>query len=223
MIQSRDFPPIQRLALIGAAYLALYFDIVTGMMSPLAGTEAWFIANILKNCLRISAVCWLMAWAGGFGAYLQPGVKRFPAAKDILDALAIAGIIGLFIAVSSWLLAPHDWTNPVLKSLPKATQRGRFIVLALVSSLGTGYSEELFFRFFLIRNFEMTGFSTLYSVLISAVIFGLSHQAQGIPGMLIAGAAALLFSFAMLRGKSPHALALGHAMYDAGILLLLTT
>ena len=41
--------------------------------------------------------------------------------------------------------------------------------------------------------------------------------------MLIAGAAALLFSFAMLRGKSLHALALGHAMYDAGILLLLTT
>lgn len=214
---------MQRLMLIGATYLALYFDIVTGIMSPTAGTEAWLIVNIIKNCLRISAVCGLMAWAGGFGAYLQPEVKRFPAAKDILDALVIAGIISLFIAASSWLLAPHDWTNPVLTSLPKTSHRGHFIILVLMSSLGTGYSEELFFRFFLIRNFEMTGFSTLYSVLISAVIFGLSHQAQGIPGILIAGVAGLLLSIAMLRGKSLHALALGHAIYDAGILLLLTT
>lgn len=223
MIKSRDFPPIQRLALIGAVYLTLYFDMVTGLVSPPAGTEAWLIANIIKNSLRIGAVCGLMAWMGGFGAYLRPGVKLFPAAKDILNALAIAGVIGLFIAASSWLLAPHDWTNPVFTSLPKAPQSWRFITFALVSSFGTGYAEELFFRFFLIKNFEMTGFSTLYSVLFSAVIFGLSHQAQGIPGMLIAGAAALLFSLAMLKGKSPHALALGHGIYDAGILFLLNT
>lgn len=223
MMHERNIPPIARPALVAGLYLILYFDMITGFFSPAAGTESWLIATIIKNSLRIGELCGVMAWMGGFKAFFQPGTGLIPTAKDILNALGIAAVVGLCSAASSMLLVPNAWTNPLVSSLPKAPANGRFIMLVLASSLGTGYSEELFFRFFVIKNFELSGFSTASSILISAVIFGLSHQAQGVPGMLIAGFSALLFSFALLKGKSLHALAIGHALYDAGMLLLLTT
>jgi len=50
------------------------------------------------------------------------------------------------------------------------------------------------------------------------VIFALLHYAQGIFGIAFAGTLAILYTKLRSRGYSIHALALGHAMYDALVL-----
>jgi membrane protease YdiL (CAAX protease family) len=91
-----------------------------------------------------------------------------------------------------------------------------------IACLGTGYSEELFFRFFAVGALGKAGFPQSVAYLLSSLIFALAHLGQGVYGAVMAGIFALVFSFCRIRGAKLHALALGHAVYDLAVFIALS-
>jgi membrane protease YdiL (CAAX protease family) len=110
-------------------------------------------------------------------------------------------------------------SNPLLYPLAGTRLSIPTILVMASSSLGIGYSEELFFRFFAVTTLEKAEFSSAVAIFLSAVLFSASHGSQGVFGIIGTGLLAILFSFFRARGKGLHALALGHALYDFVVLL----
>jgi len=198
------------------AYIVVWVDLFLPQPPIQAFSVLWFAFAAAKNCARIIIVIFIMKKIG-----LARRSFRLPGGKELVDGLRVAtsaGLLALGIAGFAYLLGA---SNPLLASLPMpAASLLLYLVMAL-SSVAIGYAEELFFRIFAPRLLETAGLSALIALLISALIFGLSHASQGFFGIIVSTLIALLFSFFRLRGKSLHALALGHAVYDFAILAAL--
>ncbi len=204
------------LLLLFASYCVVWIDLFLPQPPIQAFSVLWFAFAAAKNCARIIIVYLIMKklWLKQ-GAYALPGVKEL---VDGLRVAASAGLLALVIAGLAYLLGA---SNPLLASLPLPAASIQLYLVMGLSSLAIGYAEELFFRFFSPTLLEKAGLSSLAALLISALIFGLSHGSQGFFGVIVSTLLALLFSYFRLRGKTLHALALGHAAYDFAILAAL--
>lgn len=85
--------------------------------------------------------------------------------------------------------------------------------------VGAAFLEELIFRAYLIKTFEIllgkSFFTTLFSILISAVLFAGIHAYQGITGILITGAMGLIFGLVyVLNGRRIWPLIFVHGLID---------
>lgn len=204
------------LLILFAAYGLVWADLFLPQPPIPAFSVPWFAFAAAKNCARIIIVFIIMKKIG-----LTRESVRLPKGKDFVDGLTVAtaaGVLALGIAGLAYVLGA---SNPLLASLPMPGASPALYLVMAFSSLTIGYAEELFFRIFAPRLLEKTGLSALTALLISALIFGLSHASQGFFGMIVSTLLALLFSYFRLRGKNLHALALGHAIYDFVILAAL--
>jgi hypothetical protein len=186
-----------------------------------AFSTTWFALSAAKNAVRLCLILAAMKRWRGFESF-SLGAKSFlPSASDLLSALAItsaAGLVALGLAGLSLLVSLRNPLDFSSDGLPLSAWRILFMSMA---SLGIGYSEELFFRYFTPTALERAGFPALAARLFAIVFFGLSHGSQGLIGMIQATLLALVFFFFKSRGKSLHALALGHGLYDFILLLAL--
>jgi membrane protease YdiL (CAAX protease family) len=204
------------LLLLFVTYGVVWLDLFLPQPSIPAFSILWFAFAAAKNCARIFIVYFIMKKIG-----LERGAFKLPGGKDLVDGLTVAtyaGLLALGIAGLAYVLGA---SNPLLARLPMPTASLSLYFVMVISSLAIGYAEELFFRIFAPRLLEKAGLSALVALLISALIFGLSHGSQGFFGMIVSTLLALLFSYFRLRGKNLHALALGHAIYDFVILAAL--
>jgi len=118
-------------------------------------------------------------------------------------------------ALAAWF---GKLSNPVFEFLPQKPILS-LLPFLLLSSISVGYGEELFFRFLLIDALTEVGTTPNTAAIVSMIIFALSHYAQGIFGIAFAGVLAALYTSLRFRGYGIHSLALGHALYDAAILV----
>ncbi len=198
------------------AYGLVWVDLFLPQPPIPAFSVLWFAFAAAKNCARIIIVFIIMKKHG-----LAREALTLPRGKDFVDGLTVAtaaGVLALGIAGLAYVLGA---SNPLLANLPMPEASPRLYFVMAFSSLTIGYAEELFFRIFAPRLLEKTGLSAPITLLVSALIFGLSHGSQGLFGMTVSTLLALLFSYFRVRGKNLHALALGHAVYDFVILAAL--
>lgn len=92
--------------------------------------------------------------------------------------------------------------------------------LVLISSLITGYSEELFFRSYLFTRVEQTNTGRWNALFAVNLIFSLGHLYEGAAGGINAFVLGCLFSFIYLKKRNIHIPALIHGLYNFTALLL---
>lgn len=215
--------PLRRpiLALAPAlAYLLLWADLFLPSPPIAVLSPPWFGLQALKGAFRTAVL--LLLWPRLLPGTPMPAARPLPRAKDLAGGLGVGASLAALALLLSLLALAAGWRNPLFGSYPGLGRPGLAALLLLpLSCLGTGYSEELFFRCFAPQSLEAAGFPLPAAQLASACVFGLSHLGQGLFGALIACIYALLLSFFRKRGSSLHSLALGHAVYDLGVLAAL--
>lgn len=215
----KKYPPSEKskpLILLFASYIIVWIDLFLPQPSIQAFSIPWFAFAAAKNCARVIIVFFIMKKIG-----IPSEAFRLPGGKDLAGGLVVATAAGALALSIAGLASTLGASNPLLASFPMPRASPSLYLVIALSSLAIGYAEELFFRIFAPSLLEKAGLSALIALLISALIFGLSHGSQGLFGMIVSTLLALLFSYFRFRGKNLHALALGHAVYDFAILAAL--
>jgi len=143
-----------------------------------------------------------------------------PARRDMIPlaiGLPALVIIGLFVPFLGSLFAPVFAPHfaampPPFRVEGPASLSGWLVVLA--ACLGTGYLEEIYFRYYLLTRLEKAAVSPAARVIFSAALFAAIHIHQGHWGMLNAAIAGVFLAALFLRYRSIHGIALAHAGYN---------
>ena len=202
-----------------SVYFVLWADLYLPRTSLEPFSTAWFALLAAKSFLRVAFLLYAMGRGAGFGAFGLGLARPFPSSKDIANAILVAASAGVVAIAAAIAALSFGISNPLIQPFARISPTPLTIVLMFLSSLGVGYSEELYFRFFAPAELDRAGFAPVAAILASATLFGVSHGSQGLFGMIGTGFLALIFSFFRMRGKGIHALALGHALYDFIVLL----
>jgi membrane protease YdiL (CAAX protease family) len=200
-------------------YFILWMDLYVPILSYPPFTNSWLFASVFKNILRIVAMYFFVFKSRGFAAYGLTGFFSRPRHRDVTWALLIALSATALMILSSLAGGVFGNVNPLFASVRPVIHPPLYFLGLGFMSLSVGYSEELFFRFFAQKNIESAGFSPIVGVVVSSAVFGLSHGAQGIFGIIVSFVLGCVFSWFRLRGKTIHALAIGHALYDFAVLV----
>jgi len=143
---------------------------------------------------------------------LFPGELR-PNPKDAFSFLwAFPGLILIAVSISLMSTRISSFSMPPRVLAP--VNAPGWIIMAL-SCIGTGYLEETYFRFYLMKKLEEWAPPRLLRITISVLLFTLCHVYGGIWGILNAALAGLLLSVLFERYRSLHGLAMAHALYNA--------
>ena len=122
----------------------------------------------------------------------------------IISGLGLSFLISVFSKFSE-LRAPALVEGP--HNIPG------FLVMVL-SCVCTGYLEESFFRYYLLRKFEYILPQTAIRIFISTALFSLCHLYEGPWGILNAVLAGVLLSVLFVRFRSLHGIAWAHGAYN---------
>jgi len=201
------------------AYITVWADVIFSIPGPSAFSALWFIVSVLKNAVRIGFVLYICAQMRMAGAPQRlRALRRLPSRRELRGALLVMLLSVACAGLGVFVSALFHTENPLL-SLRRHLPAG-LIPLMLLSSLSVGYAEELFFRFFLIDALVEAGTPIHTAASASVLIFALSHYAQGFSGIAFAGVLAVFYTRLRFKGYDIHALALGHALYDAIVLAI---
>lgn len=229
-MKQRKLTGLSSFGLLVGAYFVTWADLFFPLGPAEAFSGQWFCVSAVKNILRVLIVLILgrlfrFESVPSFRSLFpkDPGTRRsrlFPDAMDMLNGLVIAGAaFGVVLACSLVSLLFH-YTNPVLRAMSGVRLTPEIFLGITFLSFSVGYAEELFFRCFAEESFRNIGLSPFWAMGASSLLFGVSHGAQGAGGMVIAALLGLVFSLFRKKGRSLHAIALGHALYDFFIMLL---
>lgn len=200
------------------AYVLLWVDLFLPPLPVEALSALWFALQTFKGAIRVGLL--LLLGRRYLPQNFSPKPSFLPKAKDLVGGLEIGASLAALALLLALLALAAGYRNPLLASFPsRASPKATTVFLMILSCIGTGYSEELFFRFFAPQALQGAGFPPWAAHLAASVLFGVSHLGQGPFGALMALLYALVLVFFRLRGSSWHALSLGHAIYDLGILV----
>jgi len=96
----------------------------------------------------------------------------------------------------------------------------KVIPLVFITSMLTGYSEELFFRSYLFTRFEELGLGKVHIILTISIIFALGHFYEGYEGGLNAFILGSYFSVIFLWRRNIHIPAIVHGLYNFSALMM---
>ena len=139
----------------------------------------------------------------------------------ILTAVAVMILMALVMPVVSELLGigiPESSTDRFEFFLGKPTVF--FAYLVVVIWIGAALGEELLMRGFLLNSlisfFGDHKKGVLAAILLHAIIFGMLHVSQGMPGIISTGFVAVIFAFIYLRcGKKLFPLIIAHGVVNS--------
>lgn len=170
------------------------------------------------------AACTLLIIACSGEPWSKFGIKRPQMLWDLFGAgilylIAVRAVSmsnGLFLdALQEWLPRedfhrlvnlPSEWIPP---------HGGGDLVLALITCLAIGFSEELVYRGFLIPRFERLLGSTALSVIVSSLLFASIHfSGNGILGVWNALGFGLIAGFVFARFRQLWPLVFAHGLAD---------
>ncbi|MCP4163508.1 MAG: CPBP family intramembrane metalloprotease [Deltaproteobacteria bacterium] len=94
------------------------------------------------------------------------------------------------------------------------------IPFILITSILTGYSEEIFFRSYLFTRLEQLQFNRIQILFTINIIFSIGHFYEGIQGGIIAFILGFFFSLVFIWKKNINIPAIVHALYNFSVLML---
>jgi membrane protease YdiL (CAAX protease family) len=187
----------------------------------------------LPQYLSTLAFEWIIAGIAWWGLRLRRtpiakivGERRrgFIGWRDDILAAAIFWIMALIVlaAIGSLLRLTHLATaQKAIASL--APQSFSEIVLWIVLSISAGICEEFIFRGYMLQQFTSLTGRLWPAVLISSLLFGVSHGYEGIGGIIAITAYGALFCVLAIKRNSLRPGMIAHAWHDvfSGIMLAL--
>ncbi len=209
-------PLLEAGLLFAALYLTAYLPadpMAIGSSLGRPDFHALVMATLIPKALL---VLYLIARSDGLAAF---GLVRPRILDGALGLLCAMGAVSVLI-VPSLIFSILGLRNPLIDATsgPKVPLL-LLLPLVLASSLAVGYGEELFFRSYLIRRLRQAGLTGPWAALVSSLVFGSAHGLQGPLGLVLATLLGLYFAWRWLDAGNIHEIALGHAMYDAGVIL----
>ncbi|MDR2494110.1 MAG: CPBP family intramembrane metalloprotease [Spirochaetaceae bacterium] len=151
-------------------------------------------------------------------AYTSPGKKALRRVVRESASLCMTfpclALIGWGVSALSGLFDPR--CQPPRLEAPSSLA-GRAVLV--ISALGTGYVEELFFRRYLPARFGEAGADAARAGLFSTLLFALSHTYAGPWSVLNAALSGAFLSVMMLKRQSLHGIAAAHGGYNVFVWL----
>ena len=86
--------------------------------------------------------------------------------------------------------------------------------LVFLTCMAAGYSEELFFRSYLLTELPRLGIGLWPAVTASTLLFGLGHLYEGATGLLGTVAIGLILSVVFIKKRNLHLIAVAHGLYN---------
>ncbi|MEI6873586.1 MAG: CPBP family intramembrane glutamic endopeptidase [Spirochaetota bacterium] len=219
-------PLLEALLFFSAFWLRAYIPGGSASGANLASASA-HLGILLTLLPSMALLLYLMVRLEGLAAF---GINPRPRPREVPAALILAGLalgIGLFPEALRSLTAKIGETaprfdNPLLASIGQPELSPfLFVPLVFLSSMATGYAEELFFRVYLLSRLALAGFGFVAALAFSSILFGLAHGRQGLAGAVIASILGALFALRWQRKRSWHEIAIGHGIYDFVVLMAL--
>ena len=137
--------------------------------------------------------------------------------RNVTAGVAVCAVFWLFLLTLGLVLSPSGTQEAGLRW---RMDDPRMIPLVLITSILTGYREELFFRSYLIRTLSSLGTDVRLTVALSSVLFGLGHIYQGVTPFLLTTAFGMVMAAVYLKRGNIHETAIGHALYNASVIVL---
>ena len=149
-------------------------------------------------------------WAREFG------IRRLRLPDALWAALLIPVLFGALAVVLGLAFALQQIGVDI--SMPHGAgfrlTRPELLPLVAITSLLTGYREELFFRAYMLPRLGQAGVRVPHAVAVSTTLFAVGHIYQGAVGLLFAAVIGVVLSFAFYRRRSVHHIGLAHAAYN---------
>lgn len=142
---------------------------------------------------------------------LRPIRRADLAAAGAVTATMIAGVVVFGLVLAFIPGAPEA----VATEFRWGFRRPALLPLVLVTSIATGYREELFFRSYLLTRFEQIDAPRPAAIAVSTLLFASGHRYQGWSGFAMAALLGTLLAVLFLRRRNLHAIAIGHGLYNA--------
>ncbi len=141
--------------------------------------------------------------------------------RDILASLLYFAGIMLIVAVAGMIfglitsIANFDEVASPLWEF----NNWSLIPLVFLTCLSIGYSEELFFRSYLLTEFHLPG-KGIYAVAVTSLVFASGHIYQGFLGFPVTFVIGFFLGIMFIRKRNLHSIAIAHGLYNFTILIL---
>lgn len=133
-------------------------------------------------------------------------------------------VYGVLVAAGAYVLViPTQWAAGLLGGGTEfrfSAPGPELIPAVLVTTLLTGYREELFFRSYLITRLRHLGLQPTLAGPVAVLIFSIGHLYQGLSGLFVTFVLGAYFAVIYLKTGRLHPIALGHGLYNMISLLL---
>jgi hypothetical protein len=219
-----DFTAFEPLLLFSVFFLPGYISQGMQEFEPDIFESVWFnLFYIITTLPQILLVLYIII--------LKPGrqLSDFdifrPRLRDLPGSiLTLAGIYLCIIPVGliSIILVP-ELDNTVVYGTGWQFTTPTLIPIILLSCIATGYSEEIFFRSYLVKSFRRSGLKLAPSAAVSAIIFGSGHLYEGFYAFAATAVIGAFLSFVFAKTKSIHMISIGHGLYNFSVLLISMT
>lgn len=148
------------------------------------------------------------------------GISKIKKIDLLYSLLYFAGIMIIIIGtgIISAIITDFGYSSYTELPLWKFDNK-RLIPLIFLTCIATGYSEELFFRSYLLTEFHLPG-KEIYAVTGSSLLFALGHIYQGLPGFLGTFAIGIFLASIFVRKRRLHTIAIAHGLYNFTVLMI---
>lgn len=151
----------------------------------------------------------------------RTGLKEF--LQDVRLAFVFWIVAVIVLSGIGTLLRLLRFSSPEKALIALAPQNGLEMMLWIALSISAGICEEFLFRGYLLQQFSSIRGQLWMGVLVSSLLFGVSHGYEGISGMVAITAFGAMFCSLVIKRRSLRTGMLAHAWHDAfsGIMLAL--
>ncbi len=160
----------------------------------------------------------------GPGSFKKYGITPITAEDVWKSFLYYTGVtlllISLYILLSLSSAFIPDFDGKAIQTITWKINTPRILPLVFLTAVTIGYSEELFFRSYLLTELINYTGSRRSSILAGSLLFSIGHIYQGAGGFLSSFIIGIYFSHLFLKRKRIHSIALGHALYNFSVLVL---
>ncbi len=215
----RAGPLAELLILFAVCFVPSPASLLTRDVSSLDSPPAHLLAAIGFGARALLLVHLLGSGTGGSSG--PGGIRLVPRYRDLAEGLLIAAVLVIAGFATAALSTAAGWTNPLFRLRAEGAHSPFLLIpAAILSALAVGYAEELFFRVYAFGRLLEAGLGNGTAALAACLVFAAAHSGQGVPGVLTGLASGAILQALWISRKNLPALALGHAVYDLGVLVL---
>jgi membrane protease YdiL (CAAX protease family) len=196
-------------------YIVLFLSGAAAAISGTGAISGFSTSGVITRILMHNIPSLALIW------YLMLKVKRLrewnikPGKADFFPALITFCCLLITGFVIAFAASYFSGTSAQLILYSPSTVF-QWIILC-ISCLTSAYTEESFFRFYILARKEEFSLNTTQAFILSVVLFSVCHIYEGPWGFLNSVISGTILAFIFLRYRSLHGVAIAHSLYNAAV------